>query len=278
MCERDNNICSVLEWVKSNKKRKQPRIIHDKCTKDKRLKLGHKLKRKYMINVHTKQGQKRKINSRRCVLCVCSMSICVCARMCVLCVDFVWCWDVVRVVGRWIWWLWVHCQNLNAIVYMCGCCCSLDASLRASRSLVAHTAKNQSIAYSDYHRHQFLYHLSHRNHFHSLSSHLQCSSSSQSYRVAVGCEHWGLLQMLLPVPQWGGCYWPYAADVAGYDDASDADRCYCCHRHCRPDCRRRCPVWYRLADPMDRIHVHHNWHRRTSWTIAGTRNCLGNVP
>lgn len=83
MCERDNNICSVLEWVKSNK-RKQPRIIHDKCTKDKRLKLGHKLKRKYMINVHTKQGQKRKINSRRCVLCVCSMSICVCARMCVV--------------------------------------------------------------------------------------------------------------------------------------------------------------------------------------------------
>lgn len=150
----------------------------------------------------TQNKDKNEKSTQDDVCCVCVPCLFVCVPECVLCVDCVWCWDVVRVVGRWIWWLWVHCQNPNAIVYRCGCCSySLDASLRASRSFVAHTAKDQSIAYSDYHRHQFLYHLSHRNHFHSLSSHLQCSSSSQSYRVAVGCEHWELLQMLLPVPQ-----------------------------------------------------------------------------
>lgn len=156
--------------------------------------------------MHTKQGQKRIINSKtKCVVCVCSIYVCVCARMCVLCVDCVWCWDVVRVVSKWIWWLWVHSRNPNAFVYRCGCCGNLNASLRASRSFVAHTAKDESfLAYSDYHRHQFLYHHSHRNQFHSLSTHLQRSSSSQSYRVAVGCEHWELLQMLLlllPLPQ-----------------------------------------------------------------------------
>lgn len=51
------------------------------------------------------KDKNEKSTQRQCVLCLCvfHVCLCVCPNVCVLCVDCVWCWDVVRVVGKWIW-------------------------------------------------------------------------------------------------------------------------------------------------------------------------------
>lgn len=133
----------------------------------------------YICARSTRDKQNKSTQDNVCACVRAQVCVCVCVVLEMLCV----------------WWVGGSGCGCTASIQMhiycgcscCGACCCFNAFACFTFVCCPHNKLNrdQSIAYSDYHRHQLLYHLFHRNHFHYLS-HLQCSSKSLSYRAA-GC-------------------------------------------------------------------------------------------